>query len=66
MLHDNLNAAHNLTSSLIWTNHWKIMKNPQRGRGIFSSVPTDGAQMKRMKQKFGQWWNSNIYLKFLS
>ena len=65
MLHENLNAAkHQSTSSLIWTNHWKILKNPQNGifKGIFSSVPTDGAQMKLtlMKWKFGQCWNSNI------
>ena len=68
MLHENLNAAHHLTSSLIQTNHQKILKNPQNGffKGIFSSVPTDGAQMKLMKRKFGQWWNSNIYRKFLS
>ena len=38
MLHENLNAAHHLTSSLIWTNHRKILKNPQNGffKGIFS------------------------------
>ena len=28
MLHENLNAAHHLTSSLIQTNHRKILKNP--------------------------------------
>ena len=68
MLHENLNAAHHLTSSLNWTNHRKIMKNAQNGffKDIFSSVLTDGAQMKRKKRKFGQWWNSNIYRKFLS
>ena len=66
MLHENFNAVHHLTSSLIWTNHRKIsgLKNPQNGlfKGIFSSVPTDGAQMKLMKLKFGQWWNSNAGL----
>ena len=31
MLHDNLNAERHLTSSLIWMNHWKILKNPQNG-----------------------------------
>ena len=32
MLHENLNTAqHHPTSSLIWTNHWKILKNPQNG-----------------------------------
>ena len=71
MLHKNLNTArHHPTSSLIRTNHWKILKNPQNGffRGIFSSVPTDGAQMKLalVRRKFGQWWNSNICRKFLS
>ena len=68
MLHENLNAAHHLTSSLIRTNHVKILKNLQNEffKGIFSSVPTDGAQTKLMKRKFGQWWNSNIYQKFLS
>ena len=45
-----------------------ILKNPQNGffKSIFSSVPTDGPQMKFMKRKFGHWWNSNIYRKFLS
>ena len=33
---------------------------------IFSSVLTDVAQMKRIKQKFGLWLNSNIYVNFLS
>ena len=68
MLHENLNAAHHSTSSLIRKNHQKILKNPQNGsfKGIFSSVPTDGAQMKLMKRKFWQWWNSNIYQNFLS
>ena len=48
-------ARHHPTSSLIRTNHWKILKNPQNGfsKGIFSSVPTDGAQMKLIKRKFG-------------
>ena len=34
---------------------WKILKDPQNGffKGIFSSVSTDGAQMKLMKRKFG-------------
>ena len=66
MLLENLNAAHHQTSSLIRTNHQKILKNLQNGsfRGIFSSVPTDGAQMKLMERKFGQWWNSNIYRNF--
>ena len=47
---------------------WKILKNTQNGffKGIFSSVLTDGAQMKLMKQKFSQWWNCNVYRKFLS
>ena len=51
MLHANLNVVHHLTSSLIRTNHWKILKNPQNGffKSIFSSVATDGAQMKLMK-----------------
>ena len=33
---------------------WKILKNTQNGffKGIFSSVLTDGAQMKLMKQNF--------------
>ena len=35
-------------------------------QGYFLFIPTDGAQIKLMKRKFGQWWNSNIYLKFLS
>ena len=67
MLHENLNAVHHLTSSLILTTHLKILKNPQNGffKGVFSLVPTDGAQVKLMKQSFRQWWNSNIYLKFL-
>ena len=91
MLHENLNAVHP-TSSLIGTNHWRILKNPQNGlfkdfwifgffknpqkgffkgfcgffKGIFSSVLTEGTQMKLMKRKFRQWWNSNIYQKFLS
>ena len=58
------NVAHHLTSSLILTNHKKIFKNLQNGtfKVIFSAVLTDGAQMKLMKQKFWQWWNSNIYL----
>ena len=56
MLHENLNAAHNLTSSLIRTNRWKILKNRQNGffKSISSSVPTDGAQMKLMNRTFGQ------------
>ena len=56
MLHENLSAEHHLTGSLIRTNHWKILKNPQNGffKGIFSSVQTDGAQMKLTKRKFGQ------------
>ena len=57
-VNENLNTArHHPTSSLIRTNHWKILKNPQNGffKGIFSSVPRDGAQMKLMKRKFGQW-----------
>ena len=29
MLHENLNAAHHLTGSLIPANHRKILKNPQ-------------------------------------
>ena len=67
MLHENLNAVRHHTSSLIRTNHQKILKNLQNGffKGIFSSVPTDGSQMKLMTRKFGQWWNSNIYPKFL-
>ena len=62
-----LNAAHHLTSSLIGTNHLKISKNPQNGffKVFFPSVPTDGAQMKLMKRKFRQWWNSNIYQNFI-
>ena len=40
---------------------------PQNGffKGIFqvSSVPSDSKQMKLMKLKFGQWWNSYICLK---
>ena len=50
MLNENLNAEHHLTSSLIQTNHLRILKNPQNGffKGIFSSVPTDDAQMKLM------------------
>ena len=68
MLHENLNAAHHSTSSLIRKNHQKILKNPQNGsfKGIFSSVPTDGTPMKLMKRKFRQWWNCNIYQIFLS
>ena len=71
MLNDDLNAAHHLsdlTSSLILTNHRKILKNLQNGffKSIFSSVLTDGVQMKLTKQKFGQWWNCNIYQNFLS
>ena len=31
MLHENFNAVHHLTSSLIWTNNQKILKNPQDG-----------------------------------
>ena len=60
MLHENLDAAH----QHVWTNHQKILKNPQNGsfNGILSSILTDGTQMKLMKQKFRQWWNSNIYL----
>ena len=68
MLHENLNAAHHLTNSLIRTYHRKILKNLQNGffKGVFSSVPTDGAYMKLMKRKFGQWWNNNIYRMFRS
>ena len=71
MLYENLNAAHHPKSSLIQANHQRILKNPQNGflKGSLSKlslVPTDGAKMKLMKQKFGQWWNSNIYQKFLS
>ena len=42
MIYENLNAEHHLTSSLIGTNHWKILKNPFCGffKGIFSLVPT--------------------------
>ena len=56
MLHENLNAEHHLTGSLIRTNHWKILKNPQNGffKSIFSLVQTDGAQMKLTKRKFRQ------------
>ena len=66
MLHKNLNAAHHLTGSVVWTNHQKNLKKPQHGsfKGIFSSLLTGGAQMKLMKLKLGLWWNSNIYLKF--
>ena len=66
MLHENLNAVPHFTSSLILTNHWKILKTPQDGffKGIFSSAPTDGTQ-KKLIWKFWQWWKSNIYLKFL-
>ena len=35
-------------------------------KGIFSSVLTDGTQMKPTKWKFRQWWNCNIYRNFLS
>ena len=44
------------------------LENPQNGftKGIFSSVPSDGARMKLMKRKFGQWWNSNTYRTFWS
>ena len=54
MLYENLNVAHHLRSSLIQTNHRMILKNPQNGffKGIFSSVPMDGAQMKLTMQKF--------------
>ena len=31
MHHENLNAAHHLTNSLIWTNLQMILKNPQNG-----------------------------------
>ena len=50
------------------------LQNLQNGsfKGIFSTVQgdgttvlADGRQMKLMKRKFGQWWNSNIYQKFL-
>ena len=56
MLHENLSAEHHLTGSLIRTNHWKILKNPQNGffKSIFSLVQTDGAQMKLTKRKFRQ------------
>ena len=66
MLHENPNALHH--HSLIRTNHKRILKNAQNGifKGIFPSVPTDGAQVKLMKRKFGQSWNSNIYRKSLS
>ena len=39
-------------------------------KGIVSSVPTDGAAARRTNEtyeaEFRQWWNSNIYQKFLS
>ena len=45
MHHKNPNAAHSLTSSLIWVNHQRTLKNSssQDGffKGIFSSVSTD-------------------------
>ena len=49
MLHENL--AHHPMSSLIQTNHLRILINTQNGffGGIFTSVPTGGAQMKFMK-----------------
>ena len=70
MLHENLNAAHHLTSNLIRMNHWKILtwKNPQHWQGYLFLCPNGGTQMKLMKRKLGhwQWWSSNIYQKFLS
>ena len=77
----NPNPAHQLTSSLIWTSHQRssqrILKNSQNGfcgffKGIFSSVPTDVAYSAILHRwnlrswSLGQWWNGNIYLKFLS
>ena len=74
MLHENLNAAHHRTSSLIQTNHQKNLRRSSKiYRMDLSRVSflwfrrmVHTAQMKLMKRKFEQWWNSNIYPKFLS
>ena len=68
MLHKNLNAEHHLMSSLILMIHRKILKNPKNEsfKAIFSSVPTDDAQMKLMRLKFGPVVELQYCLKFLS